>query len=380
MQEDKLMGHQYQREHLVQRRSRRAVSTFDEAQLLTQTTGLSPIVSLQGTIGNQAVMRLLQDKTAPDLQRAPKAQTGVKPVDVQPVATDEKSSAEVAQDIMNTQLAILEGWSTALDNFDKVMTSESDKAGEAKFKGVLYDFLEDKVVGELFKRSKLPGVGDAFALMNKMDAELKRADGAKSSATLRDFFVTYRTTIGRLRQIILSTTADFMAKVRKTEENAGRSQTQANEYGMMRLELDNTLAALDYQLKLSTPEGVYRLLTEQWLRDSTVNLDHVGWRASYVFIRVEADYRVRDAHIFGTGGQKLAEQLLKDSPGGIDAYSMKVPRLIHYFKEGARGASAVLKLDERGTVDRQNSDGNYSTVHDHLKRYGLQPTTKLEGE
>ena len=325
-------------------------------------------------------MRMLNSGSVRTIQRAPKSQIGVLPAQVQPVETVEKSATEMAQDIMNTQLAILEGWATALDNFDKVMTSQSDKAGETKFKSVLYSFLEDKVVGEVFKRSKLPGVGDAFALMNKMEAELKRASEAKASATLRDFYVTYRTTIGNLRQIILSTTADFVARVRKAEENAALSQKHADEYGMLRLELDNTLQALDYQNSMATPQAIFRLLTEQWLRDSTVRLDHVGVKPSYVFIRLESDYTVRDAHIFGSGGQKLAEQLKKDSPGGIDPYSMQVPRLIHYFKEGARGASAVLKLDERGFVDNTSSDGNYRTVHETLKRQGLKPTTKITGE
>ena len=327
-------------------------------------------------------MRLLRPTAESNIQRAPKTKSeiGIKPIDVKPVPGAAKTSAEMAQDIMNTQLAILEGWATALDNFDKVMTSSSDQAGTPNFRGVLYNFLEDKVVGELFKRSKLPGVGDAFALMNKMGDELKNANAAKSSARLRDFYVIYRTTIGKMRQIILSTTADFVAKVRATEENAGQSRAQADEYGMLRLELENTLEALDYQLTLSAPESVYRLLTEQWLRDSQVDISQVGWRDSYIFIRLEADFGVRDAHIFGTGGQKLAEQLLKEPPGGVDVYSMKVPRFFHYFKEGARGASAVLKLDENGSVDKKDSDGNYGMVHEHLKRSGLAPTKKLTGE
>jgi hypothetical protein len=338
------------------------------------------IMKLQRTIGNQAVLRLMRESTPQPLQRKPKTEMNVKPPEVKPVASNEKSAAEMAQDIMGTQLAILEGWATALDNFDKVMTSDADAAGKANFQKVLYDYLEDKVVGELLKRSKLPGVGDAFALMNKMDGELKRAQAAKDSASLRNFYVMYRTAIGKLRQIILSTTADFVARVRKAEEDSETNQQKADEYFMLRLELDNTLEALDYQLKQSSPETIYRLLTEQWLRDSTVRLDGVGVKASYVFIRLEADYSVRDAHIFGVGGQKLAEQLLRDTPGGIDVYSMKVPRFVHYFKEGARGASTVLKVDERGFVDSRNSDGNYRKLHSVLEQQGLRPTTKITGE
>jgi hypothetical protein len=373
-----------QRQPSISRNPRR-LQGHDHEDLATESANVSSlsangIMNLQRMIGNQAVLRLMRDGTSTTLQRKPKTEMGVKPAEVAPVASDEKSAAEMAQDIMGTQLAILEGWATALDNFDKVMTSDSDAAGKANFQNVLYSFLEDKVVGELFKRSKLPGVGDAFALMNKMDGELKRAQAAKDSASLRGFYVMYRTAIGKLRQIILSTTADFVARVRKAEESAGVNQQKADEYGMLRLELENTLNALDYQLKQSAPETIYRLLTEQWLRDSTVRLDQVGVRASYVFIRLEADYSVRDAHIFGVGGQKLAEQLIRDAPGGIDVYSMKVPRLVHYFKEGARGASTVLKVDERGFVDNRNSDGNYRPLHSRLQQQGLPPTKKITGE
>jgi len=348
------------------------------------------ILKLQRTVGNQAVLRTLNIAPAETtVQRAPKTKTAIdiKPVNVTPVASDDKSATEMAQDIMGTQLAILEGWATALDNFDKVMTSEADKSGDPRFSKVLVDFLQDKIVGEIVKRAKVPVISesytlvkDAFSLMGKMEAEMKRADAARASASLRDFYVTYRSTIGKLRQIILSTTADFVAKVRKAEDNAGMSQTQADAYGMLRLELADTLGALDQQLKSATPEAIYRLLTEQWLRDSTVRLKQVGVKPSYIFIRLEADYTVRDAHINGTGGQKLAEQLIKDSPGGIDPYSMKVPRFIHYFKEGARGATTVLWVDANGVIDHKNSDGPYKTLHDTLEKRGLKPTTKLKGE
>jgi len=348
------------------------------------------ILKLQRTVGNQAVLRTLNIAPAETtVQRAPKTKTAIdiKPVNVTPVAFDDKSATEMAQDIMGTQLAILEGWATALDNFDKVMTSEADKSGDPRFSKVLVDFLQDKIVGEIVKRAKVPVISesytlvkDAFSLMGKMEAEMKRADAARASASLRDFYVTYRSTIGKLRQIILSTTADFVAKVRKAEDNAGMSQTQADAYGMLRLELADTLGALDQQLKSATPEAIYRLLTEQWLRDSTVRLKQVGVKPSYIFIRLEADYTVRDAHINGTGGQKLAEQLIKDSPGGIDPYSMKVPRFIHYFKEGARGATTVLWVDANGVIDHKNSDGPYKTLHDTLEKRGLKPTTKLKGE
>ena len=378
------MTHQYRPEGPTSNSNRHhPTPTPDEAQLVAQSSRspATAVMQLQRAAGNAALQQLLRESAVQAVQRAPRTEIGIKPVEVQPAASDEKTNVELAQDIMGTQLAILEYWETALENFDKVMTSQSNKAGQPNFKRVLFKYLEDKVVGELFKRSKLPGVGEAFSLMNKMGDELTRAEAAKDSASLRDFFVTYRTVIGKLKGLILSTTTDFVTKVRQTEEAKDRDPARhENEWAMLRIELIDTLAQLDYQHTLSTPENVFRLLSEQWLRDSTVSIDQVGRKASYVFIRLEADYTVRDAHIFGTGGQKIAERLLLDTPGGIDVYSMKVPRFIHYFKEGARGATAVLKVDEKGIVDSKNSDGNYRPVHERLQRQGLAPTTKITGE
>ena len=64
--------------------------------------------------------------------------------------------------------------------------------------------------------------------------------------------------------------------------------------------------------QFSTPESIFRVLTEEWIRGSTVKQ---GWatKEASVVIRMNRDLSVKDAHIQGTGGQKIAEQLVKDA-------------------------------------------------------------------
>lgn len=357
----------------------------------------NPILKLQHTVGNQAVMRMLGGNTHSRVQRAPKTKpdVGIKPTNVQPVPFDQKTGTEIANEVMNKQDSILKGWEDALKDFDKVITSESDKAGNPKYAKVLMDFLQDKVIGVITKPFKdepdptvkkgVSLITDVFSIVNKLDAEMKRADAAKASASIRDFFVAYNRAISEMRRHILSTRDDFVAKVRIAEENAGKSQQQGNDYGMLLMALQTMLQGLDYQNNQTTPEAVYRLLSEHWINDSSVRLGnkwdgYTSIKNAFVFMRLEADYTVRDAAIRATGGQKIAEQLIKDSPGGIDPYSMKVPRLVHYFKEGDRGASTVLQVDANGKIDQYNSAGSYTTLHKKLQNDGLKPTTKLTGE
>jgi hypothetical protein len=393
----------YQHSKFSERLSRHS-SAHDREDLINNespasaTLSTNSILRLQRTIGNQAVLRMLNGSTPKNaVQRdlKTKPDVGIKPTDVQPVPFGEKTGTEIANGIMNKQLSILQGWETALKDFDKVITSESDKAGNPKYANVLMDFLQDKVIGVITKpfkdepdptiKKSVSLITDVFAIVNKLDAEMKRADAARASASIRDFFVVYNRAISEMVRHILSTRDDFVAKVRIAEDNAGKSQQQGNDYGMLLMALESILTGLDYQNKQTTPQAVYRLLTEHWINDTSLRLGdkwigYTGIKNAFVFVRLEADYTVRDAELKVTGGQKIAEQLLKDSPGGIDPYSMKVPRHIDYFKEGSRGANTVLHVDANGKIDQPNSAGAYKTLHEKLEKDGLKPTTKLTGK
>jgi len=302
-----------------------------------------------------------------------------------------KTDEELAADIMDTQLAILVGWVTALHNFDKVLVSDSDKETKPDFKKVIENFLFDKVVGELINRSNVPGGGDAWALLGKLEDEAKRASKAEESASLRDFVVQHRTAIGQLQQSVLSLKNDFVAAVRITRERmdkaggkrgTGAISPEAKAYGVQRVTLIETLERMDFRLKISTPVDLFRQLSEEWIRQTTITTSAFGTKApADVIIRLKSDYTIMDAKIQGTGGQKIAEQLLKDSPSGVDVFKLKVRRRIVVYADN-NWPKAILRLDADNRVINEGSfvEGNYGEVHRFLRANGLPPTKKLTGD
>jgi hypothetical protein len=301
-------------------------------------------------------------------------------LEVQEVPAPQKTDEELADGIMDTQLAIFTGWDAALLNFDKVLTSSSDASAQTDFAGVVRDFFVEKLMGEIISRSKVPGAGDAFALLGKLEAEAKRATAAGESASLRDFIVKHRTALGKLQQSVLSLKDDFKAKVRITREKMERGGS-SDEYGMLRLNLVEGLERLDARLKTSRPEDLFLMLSQEWIRAQKTT---GAWGTKYqavVIIRLNPDYSVKNGHIEGAGGQKLAEQLLKDSPGGVDLLRMPVPRrIVHYAKNG--WPQAILNLDASGRNINVGAyaEGDAGTLERYIRTRGLPPVKTITGD
>jgi uncharacterized protein DUF4157 len=346
---------------------------------------------------DEAVAATIQRAPQDDApEAAPEAVPAVASGAAVPVA--EMTDEELARGIMDKQLAILAGWQGALANFDKVLTSASDKEAKPEFAKVVKEFFGEKVMGELLKHS-LPPTSEAFALLGKLDAEVKRAKAADESGAVRDFFVEHEKAITALVQSTLSTKEEFVAKVRKTREamemaeNASSahrkskggvsvmSTKEADEYGMLRMDLVDAIAQMDARLKVSTTDDLFHLLSEEWIRFATTT---GAWGYKYqavVVIRLNPDYSIKDAHIQGAGGQKIAEQLLKDNPDGVNVFNLEVPRRVLLLAENG-WPSAILSLDEN---DRNTSTGSIAEGHtDALYRKviaeGLPPTKKLDGD
>ena len=314
----------------------------------------------------------------------------------------EKSDEVLAAGILDTQYAILLGWKQALDRFDKVLTSASDKETKPNFKKVIKSFLEDKLMGEIIKRSKVPGVGDAFALLGKLEGDVKRASVAAESATLRDFVVQHGDSIVRLQQRTLTLKDDFVTKVRKTREKmelaekigetrkGGKqrvptvtlaSTPESAEYAMMRMMLVETLEQIDVLLKNSTIESLYRSLSEEWIRQATTTGGMGSVFPANIIIRLKKDYTIMNAYIEGVGGQKIAEQMLKDFPNGVDVFRLRIPRrLVVYGDNG--WPSTILNLDasNRNTNVGSYAEGNWGPLYRFVMAKGLPPTKDLKGD
>lgn len=317
---------------------------------------------------------------------------------------------EIAAEIMDKQLAILEGWRTALTSFDKVMTSSSDSEATPDFQKVVVGYFADKLLGWMEDKvfDSIPGGGDLKAIGGALAAEAKRAQAAGASATLRDFIVQHVTAVGKLIQAVLTQRQGFVSAVRAQREaveaprpapkaaskagkaGAGHKKGQAvlveptkedDDYAMMRMVLMDTLARVDAVLKVSTPEALFRVLSEEWVRSSKVGIGMGIKISAVVVIRLSKDYKVLDAHIQGAGGQKLAEQLLKDSPDGVELLSLKAPKRILLMAENG-WPSVTLSLDanNRDVSTGSFGEGNTGALLRVVMSKGLPPAKKLTGD
>jgi len=302
---------------------------------------------------------------------------------------------DIAASIMDKQVAILIGWQTALQVFDKTMTSSADAEATPDFQKTVTGFFADKLVGALINHT--PGASEVDAVVKALDGEIKRASAAGASAKLRDFVVQHAQAIGRLQQAALAQRQGFISAVQQRREAAeaprptsGRrggkpgvvEPTQAdNDYAMMRMALMDMLEQVDAQLKVSTPEALFRTLSEEWVRHSTV-AGGMGTRfAATVVIRLNPDYSVKDAHIRGSGGQKLAEQLLKDSPNGVDVFNLKAPRTILLMADnGWPAVTLSLDANNRDISTGSFGEGNTDALRRRIMATGLPPTKNLTGD
>ena len=98
---------------------------------------------------------------------------------------------------------------------------------------------------------------------------------------------------------------------------------------------------------------------------------------SQIFIRLDASFTILEARIDGPGGQRLAEQLLRDSPDGVDLWQMEVPR--QFSQTRPDGPADYLTVDaSRRVVDHLTSPQG-RRILDGLRQRGALVTKLLTG-
>jgi hypothetical protein len=291
----------------------------------------------------------------------------------------EKDDDILAREIFNIEMTILSNYDDALDIFEKVISSEADSASRVNFNKVMQKFFYEKVLGELAKRSKIPGAGEAIALLSKFEDEAERAAKAGESASLRDFYDHHKEQLISLRKNLPKLGADFEQKVRNAGQQAGMSDKARDEYGMMRLQLVELAGDAERRNAEVTPAAVFRSLSEEWINQSTVRSQY-GVPA-YVVIRVWDNFSVRDAKIIGPGSEKIAEQMKKYSPDGVDVYGLRVPRRVLVFHHGDSWPFAIVLLDSAGNLVNAGSyaEGDFDWAYRQLSIRGLERTKEVEG-
>ena len=329
-----------------------------------------------------------------DLIGSPPA--AVAPIDDASTMPDEV----VAEDICNKQLAILKGWETALTVFATTMTSSADAEASPDLQGVVLKHVREKVVGELIKRT--PMAAEVKGLADAIDGELQRASAAQASATLRDFVNRYTRMIGQLVQTTMDKKAGFVEAVRKRREAAGvdlpssgggraggkkpAGRVEVNpksleDWTAMRLALMDTLTALKATLAASSSEKLLRVLTETWIRQGTTGTSAGQPIAAVIIIRLNPDYSVKNAHLQASGGQKLAEELLKESPSGVDVYGLKArKRILHYDEHDVPQATLELDAANKDVTAPALQTPKYTELKKRVLGRGLPPTTTITGD
>ena len=327
---------------------------------------------------------------APDL-------AGPLPVAVDaPMPSVEMKDEDIAAGIMDKQVAILAGWKTALQVFDKTMTSSADAEATPDFQKVVVGYFADKLMGAIVKHA--PGASELDALVKALDGEFQRASTAGASATLRDFVVQHAKALGKLEQATWAQRQGFISAVRARREaieapvpvvpeRTGKkggvvvSSKEADAYGMMRMALLDTIDQVEKVLSGSSPEALFKVLSEEWIRHATVRGGMSTRFQAVVVIRLNPDYSILDAHIQGSGGQKLAEQLLKDSPGGVDVFRLVAPRRILLMADNG-WPSVILSLDanNRDISTGSYAEGDTGSLRKYVMGKGLPLTTKLAGD
>jgi uncharacterized protein DUF4157 len=308
--------------------------------------------------------------------------------------------------VIGAQKAILTGWTTALHDFFVVMESKSDKEASPQiFKSMAKFLTEESLgkVGEYFGIITKVGevvinpLDEGYKALKAFVEEADRIKEAEESATLRNFFTRHNKALGNMSMAvdrgqgaflqIVRNTSDAMLRSVDTKKGAGvEALSKATDnYTTMREALNNAYTELQYRAVASTPENIFRVLSSEWISNSTI----AGtWGVQgRIEIRLNKDFSVKNAYIRAPGGQKLAEQMMRDAADshqeGVDLYHMDVKKEVQYYGDDGGYPSAYVKLDEDNHIyDYVRGDEGAARVWEHIMKHGARAlmANKIEGD
>jgi len=310
---------------------------------------------------------------------------------------------DIAAEIMDKQLKILDSWKSALKIFFTTMTSSADAEAKPNYQNAMISYVTDKLIGEMVKRA--PGMSEINALAKAMEGEYKRAAAASASATLRDFVNQQERAVDSAGRAIVGQRNAFIAAVRTRRVAAGideRGQPagsakggkgggkgghvevnppQLEAWSMMRMNLMDMLDAVNKVYADSTAEKLMKVLSEGWIAQGTTYAG-MGQRVpAVIIIRLNPDRSLRNAHIEGSGGQKLAEELLKEFPEGVDVFGFNTRRrVVHYADNGWPQTTLELDANNRDLSRGALIEGDTGGLYKYVMSHRLPPTKELTGD
>jgi hypothetical protein len=303
----------------------------------------------------------------------------VSPSTVSPTAVpnEQKSVDNLIIDIFNSEQQVLTAWSGALTQFQVVMNAHSDAEGVADFVGAVMKHVGDQVISKI--AGKVSSVSYAKRLLDTVTKEYERAREARTSAQLRDFLVSFTVALTNAMNDLGRGFGDYKQMVEAAYERAG-----ADEKKQYQRALADHLNSLDRNW--TNVNNVFLLICQEWIRNTMYAIRAGTWtpgtspEPAWVTISINKDYTVRSVELFCHGGQKIAEQLLKNSSGaGVRSHAWSVPRRLLYFESGSWPTVVRLTADGRWEMGGSLAERDGDVVLAHIRQNGLEATTKVKG-
>jgi hypothetical protein len=296
------------------------------------------------------------------------------PFQTYPIANTEKTVDELAVEIYEAEYLRLEALESALYQFGEVMTAVSDAEGTAQFGSALKKYIDNTLLDALVKYSPVPthvkeATSIAWGALDTLATESARAAQAREGAQLRDFVVQFS-----------RATAAKKNELRK--RRAGYFRDVKSGYGAHGDEFKQRLVGYLSWLDGAGNKGwlkgetVFEHLAFEWIRNTKkAFLRHSFVTESLVRVYVDGNDKIVRARINAPGGQKLAEQLLKDAHGdGLRPYLWPVRRIILYSKPEARSR---LNADGSDDSRQQHGGDNYLVAKERFERLvAKNPSTR----
>jgi hypothetical protein len=310
----------------------------------------------------------------------------VSPSTVGPTAVpnEQKSLENLIEDISESEKQIITAWSGALTQFQVVMNAHSDSEGVEDFVGALMKHVGDELISKI--DDHVPGVSFAKDVVEGVNEEYERAREARSSAQLRDFLVRFTGDLTTAMNNHARAKADFKQMVETAYARA--STDEKKQYHQA---LAAHMNSLDRDW--ANVNNVFLLISQEWIRNTMyekspgVVVGGITRKPAFVVVSVNKDYTLRSAHLWCDGGQKIAEQLLKNAFGhGLRPHTWPVPRRILCFADSGSsglGYRAFINLASDGRWVKGSAGEDWDTgarVLAHFRQGGLEATTKVTGE
>jgi hypothetical protein len=325
------------------------------------------------------------------LQSAMKAASPppVSPSQVSAIPNADKEPKYLAVGIFEAEYMTVEAWQWALNEFGVIMNAVSDAEGTVNFAGVLKKHITDKLLDTIAGAAP-PGVVAATktvtGFLDALVAENQRAEQAREGAQLRDFIVRFSRRLNDAKVAMSATKDDYFHLVEKNY--ATGTEVDKSAYKKQLVEYLDRLDGMR-QAGWLTGKRLFALLAFEWIRNTKKKWPQ-GFDALPSVVQVWVDYadNVTKAFIMAPGGQKIAEQFLKDADGaGLRPYEWPVRRIIMYYNKdkyqlAISYLTATGELDLAATGPRLRQDHATEVLADlKFKRLLAQlPTTKdVEG-